>query len=127
MNKAKAALVIGGTIAAFVGTVYVVNAARTKYAPVQVQLIANPVPAPLLIDGKQVTSPATVSLPPGIHTLQAPTKNQNFYVTYGFDRWTLNGKTVSYTPTASILITAPAVLKAEYIIAQSGRYPLLTL
>jgi hypothetical protein len=120
---AKALILIGGAAAA-VGIAALLL--RTKaYAAMQVSIISNPIPTKLMIDGKLVDTPATVALAPGVHSFAAVPQSPDITVTWGFDRWTINGKTVSYAALTSLNITEPCTIKAEYTIAQSGRYPLV--
>jgi hypothetical protein len=120
MSK-KAVAVVGG-VAGLVGLGWLITRAKAKQA-VPVTVMSNPIRTILLIDGQEVETPAHISLTLGQHRFAAAPKSPNLVVLYGFDRWTVNGKTVSYGTTATINITAPATVTAQYMIAQSGRYP----
>ena len=123
LNK-KQALGIGAGVVAAVGLSYLITRLKPKQA-VPVTVMANPINTVLLIDGQEVRTPATINLTPGQHTFAASPKSPDLVVLYGFDRWTLNAKTVSYNTTATINITAPSTVTAQYMIAQSGRYPII--
>lgn len=125
MNK-KQALAVASAIAAAVGLGYLITRGKAK-PPVPVTVMANPIRTILLIDGQEVETPARINLTSGQHTFAASPKSPNLVVLYGFDRWTLNGQTVSYNTTATINITSPSTIKAEYMIAQSGRYPIMAI
>ena len=123
MSK-KAAVVVGGAIVAAVGIGWLIT--RTKAKPVfPVTVYANPIRTILLIDGQEIETPAKISLTPGKHTFIAVPKSPDLVVLYGFDRWTQNGKTISYNTKTTINITGPTTITAQYMIAESGRYPII--
>lgn len=123
MNK-KAAAAVGVGIAATLGFGYLVTRAKAEQA-VPVTISANPIRTILLIDGCEVETPARVNLRPGKHTFAAVPKSPNLVVLYGFDRWTVNGRTISYSTVTTIEITSPATIVAQYGISESGRYPII--
>ena len=123
MNK-KAAAAVGVGIAATLAFGYLVTRAKAEQV-VPVSVNANPIKTVLLIDGYEVETPIRVNLKPGKHTFTAVPKSPNLVVLYGFDRWTVNGQTISYSTVAAINITGPATITAQYMIAESGRYPIM--
>lgn len=120
----KKALAVGGAIAAAFGLGWLITRAKAKPS-VAVTVLANPIKTILLIDGREVETPARVNLSQGQHTFITAPKSPNLVVLYGFDRWTLNGQTVSYNTRVTLNITSPATISAQYMIAQSGRYPII--
>jgi hypothetical protein len=124
MSK-KAALAIGGTLAATLGIGWLIRKAAAKPI-VPVTITANPIRTILLVDGQEIETPTKLNLSPGQHTFIAVPKSPDLVVLYGFDRWTINGKTVSYNTKITPIITAPALITAQYMIAESGRYPIIT-
>jgi hypothetical protein len=124
LNKKAAVAVISGT-AALVGLGWLITRAKAKPA-IPVTVSANPIKTILLIDSQEIKTPAQVNLSFGRHTFTAAPKSPNLVVLYRFDRWTLNRKTISYATTATINITAPSTITAQYMIAESGRYPIFT-
>jgi len=125
MNK-KAAIAVGGAVAAAVGLGWLMTRAKAKPA-VSVTVTSNPIRTILLIDGLEVETPARVNLTPGQHTFAAAPKSPDLVVLYGFDRWTLNGQTVSRSTTVTLNITSPATITTQYRIAESGRYPIMAI
>ena len=95
-----------------------------KQSGLTVTVESNPIPTKISIDGAESITPLTTTLKPGLHVFVAADKVPDPNLTYGFDRWTINGETVSYDRTATLKLTGPCEIKAEYIIAESGIYPL---
>jgi hypothetical protein len=125
MNK-KTALAVGGAVVAAVGIGWLITRAKAKPA-FPVTVTANPIKTILLIDGQEIETPTRINLTPGQHTFIAIPKSPNLVVLYGFDRWTQNGQTVSYNTKATINITGPATITAQYTISESGRYPIIAI
>jgi hypothetical protein len=123
LNK-KAVAVVGG-IAGLVGLGWLISRALAK-PTVQVALTSKPIPTMILVDDKQlVATPKTITLTKGKHTFAAVPKSPDLVLTYAFRSWTLNGQVASYSPTAQINITKPAVVTANFLVSQSGIYPII--
>lgn len=125
MNKVAA--VVGG-VAATLGVGFLIHRALAKPKLVKVQLTANPVKTVILIDDMiEVTTPRTIQLKPGTHKFAAVPTTPNLHITYGFDKWTVNGYAVSYSPTAIINITSPCRITAEFLMVEAGIYPIMAV
>jgi len=122
MNK-KAVAVVGG-VAGALGLAYLVSRALAK-PTVQVALTSKPIPTVILVDDKLVATPKILSLPKGTHKFAAVPKSPDLVLTYAFRSWTLNGQVASHSPTAQINITKPAVVTANFLVSQSGIYPII--
>jgi len=123
MNK-KAVAVVGG-VAGLVGLGWLVSRALAK-PTVQVALTSKPIPTVILVDDKlEVATPKILSLPKGTHKFAAVPKSPDLVLTYAFRSWTLNGQVASHSPTAQINITKPAVVTANFLVSQSGVYPVI--
>jgi len=123
MNK-KAVAVVGG-VAGALGIAYLVSRALAK-PTVQVALTSKPIPTIILVDDKlEVATPKTITLTKGKHTFAAVPKSPDLFLTYAFRSWTLNGEVASYSPTAQINITKPTVVTANFLVSQSGIYPII--
>jgi len=121
MSK-KAVAVIGG-IAGVVGLGWLISRALAKPA-VPVTLTSNPIRTILLIDDKtEVATPNRITLTKGKHRFAAVPKSPDLLIAYGFDKWAVNRQTVSYEPTVELNIIKPAVITAQYMMVESGRYP----
>jgi hypothetical protein len=91
----------------------------------QIELNTNPsLSAKISIDGHVYTSPTTVSLKPGQHTFSAISQvaggPMDQYVTYAFNCWRINGKCVSYMPTALLAITGSLTVTAQYMLGEGN-------
>jgi hypothetical protein len=119
-TKAVAAIAI---IGAGAGALFLISQARaqaSKTAPVQIQIQSNPIPTILSVDGVEIETPATIMLSPGVHTFAAVPKSPDLLITYGFDKWQLNGVTVGYMTTTQINITGPSVITAQFMMIEAG-------
>jgi hypothetical protein len=123
MSK-KAVAVVGG-IAGVAGIAYLISRVAAK-PTVQVALTSKPIRTVILVDGKDlVATPKTITLTKGKHTFAAVPKSPDLVLTYAFHSWTLNGQVASHSPTAQINITKPAVVTANFLVSQSGVYPVI--
>jgi hypothetical protein len=87
----------------------------------EVQVMTNPLlAAKICIDGQLIHGAGTVMLTPGMHTFSAISNISELDITYSFDQWTNNGKSISYNPTTMINITGPCTITAQYILGQAG-------
>jgi len=123
----KTAAVIGG-VGATLGIGFLIFRALAKPKLVEVQLRANPVKTVILIDNMiEVTTPKTIQLKPGTHKFAAVPTTPNLHITYGFDKWTVNGAAVSYSPTAILNITSPCRITAQFLMVEAGIYPIMPM
>jgi hypothetical protein len=123
MDK-KTVAVIGG-IAGLIGLGWLVSKVSAK-PTVQVALTSKPIRTIILVDDKlEVATPATVKLQKGKHKFAAVPKSPDLTLTYGFHKWTENGYTVSHNTTAEINITRPTTITANFLVTQSGVYPII--
>jgi hypothetical protein len=105
----------------YMAILYESKSVKFQGTPVQIQIQTNPlIAAKISIDGQVFTAPTTVNLAPGQHKFSAVSKVPYEFITYGFDCWELNGKTVSYMATALITITGACTVTAQYMLAESG-------
>jgi len=122
MNK-KAVVIIGG-IAGLAGLGWLISRVAAK--PVQVYLTSKPIRTIILVDGKElVTTPKTIALSKGKHKFSAVPKSPDLVLTYGFRCWTVNGYPVSYNTIAEINITQPTTITANFLVTESGIYPII--
>lgn len=122
MNKAAA--IVGG-VAGALGLGFLISRVLAKPL-VKVQLTANPVKTVVLVDDMiEVTTPKTIMLKPGKHKFAAVQKTPNLNVTYGFNCWTINGLAVGYLPTAIIDVRQPCRIVAQFVMIESGVYPIM--
>ena len=120
MSK-KAVAVVGG----IAGIAYLISRVAAK-PTVQVALTSKPIRTIILVDDKlEVATPKTITLTKGKHTFAAVPKSPDLVLTYAFHSWTLNGQVASHSPTAQINITKPAVVTANFLVSQSGVYPVI--
>jgi len=120
-----AKLLVGGAIIGS-SALFIYNLFFRPKPTVQVALNSNPTRTIILVDGKiEVATPKTIALCPGKHRFTAMPKSPDLLVTYGFDKWTVNRQTVSYEPTVEINITRPLILTAQFIVVESGIYPIV--
>jgi len=90
----------------------------------QIQVTTNPqLPVKITVDGQLILVPGTINLAAGVHTFCADTQVQQLLTIYGFDQWIAYGKAASYKNIASINITGPCTIIAQYMLAQSGITP----
>jgi len=123
MSK-KAVVIIGG-IAGLVGLGWLISRVAAKPA-LQVQLTSKPIQTIILVDGKElVTTPKTITLTKGTHRFAAVTKSPDLVLTYGFISWTVNGSLASLNSVADINITKPTTITANFIVSESGVYPII--
>jgi len=123
LNK-KAVAVIGG-IAGLVGLGWLISRVGAK-PTVQVFLTSKPIRTIILVDGKElVATPKAIALTKGTHKFATVPKSPDLVLTYAFRSWTLNGQVASHSPTAQINITKPAVVTANFLVSQSGIYPII--
>ena len=123
LNK-KAVAVIGG-VAGALGIAYLISRVAAK-PTVQVTLTSKPIPTIILVDGKNlIATPKTIRLTKGKHTFAAVPKSPDLMLTYGFHSWTANGEVASHNPTMEINITHPATITANFLVTQSGIYPII--
>lgn len=123
LNK-KAVAVIGG-IAGVAGIAYLISRVAAK-PTVQVALTSKPIRTIILVDDKQlVATPKTIALTKGKHTFAAVPKSPDLVLTYGFHSWTLNGYPVSHNTKTEINITKPTTITANFLVTQSGIYPVI--
>jgi len=123
LNK-KAVAVVGG-IAGLVGLGWLISRVAAK-PTVQVSLTSKPIRTIILVDDKQlVATPKTIKLTKGKHRFAAVPKSPDLVLTYGFHSWTINGQVASHNPTAEINITHPTVITANFLVTQSGVYPVI--
>ncbi len=124
----KAVAVIGG-IAGVVGLGWLVSKALAKPPTVPVALTSNPIRTVMLIDDKfEVATPKTIHLTGGTHKFKASMKSPDLLLTYQIDKWVVNGKTVATdTDTLTIEIKKPTTIRLDYMLADSGVSPILTI
>jgi hypothetical protein len=121
----KKAIALVGGIVGLVGLGWLISRVGAK-PTVQVALTSKPIRTIILVDDKQlVATPKTIALPKGKHTFAAVPKSPDLVLTYAFHSWTLNGQVASHSPTAQINITKPAVVTANFLVSQSGVYPII--
>lgn len=124
MNK-KAVAVVGG-IAGLVGLGWLISRVVTKPA-VQVFLTSKPIRTVILVDDKEyVTTPKTIGLSSGKHKFAAVPQSPDLVLTYGFRSWTVNGYTVSHDTITEINITQPMLISANFLVSESGVYPIIS-
>lgn len=126
MSK-KAALAVGGAILAAAGLGWLITQAKAKPTLIPVTVTSNPIKTILLIDSQEIETPTQLNLTRGQHTFIAVPKSPDLVVLYGFDRWTQDGKTISYQTKTTLTITTPTTITAQYMIAESGRYPIIAI
>jgi len=123
----KAVAVVGG-IAGLVGLVglgWLISRAVAKPS-VQVALQSHPIRTILLIDDKiEVATPRTIALTKGRHKFSAVTKSPDLTLTYSFQKWLINGATISHNPIIEINITRPTTITAKYMVSEAGIYPII--
>jgi hypothetical protein len=123
MDK-KTVAVIGG-IAGLIGLGWLVSKVSAK-PTVQVALTSKPIRTIILVDDKlEVATPATVKLQKGKHKFAAVPKSPDLTLTYAFHSWTMNGQVASHNRTIEIDITNPTTITANFIVSQSGIYPVI--
>jgi len=123
LNK-KAVAVIGG-IAGVVGLGWLISRSLAKPA-VPVTLTSNPIRTILLIDDKtEVATPNRITLTKGKHRFAAMPKSPDLTLTYGFRSWTVNRHIASYNPIMEIDIAQPTLIKANFLVSESGVYPII--
>jgi len=120
----KTIAVIGG-IAGLVGLAWLISKVSAKPS-VQVYLTSNPIRTIILVDDKElVTTPKTIALTKGKHKFAAIPKSPDLILTYGFISWTVNGYPASLNSVAEINITKPTRITANFIVSESGIYPII--
>ena len=123
LNK-KAVAVIGG-IAGLVGLGWLISRVGAK-PTVQVFLTSKPIRTIILVDGKElVTTPKAIALPKGKHKFAAVPQSPDLVLTYGFYNWTVNGYPVSHNTITEINITQPTTITANFLVTESGVYPVI--
>ena len=123
MSK-KAVAVVGG-IAGLVGLGWLISRVAAK-PTVQVALTSKPIRTIILVDDKElVTTPKTIALTKGTHKFAAVSKSPDLVLTYGFHSWTVNGYPLSHNTTLEVNITQPTTLTANFLVTQSGIYPII--
>jgi len=123
LNK-KTVAVIGG-FAGLVGLGWLISRVSAKPS-VTVFLTSNPIRTIILVDGKElVTTPKTIALSKGTHRFAVVTKSPDLVLTYGFISWTVNGSLASLNSVADINITKPTTIMANFIVSESGIYPII--
>jgi hypothetical protein len=121
----KKAIALVGGIVGLVGLGWLISRVGAK-PTVQVALTSKPIRTIILVDDKQlVATPKTITLPKGKHTFAAVPKSPDLVLTYAFHSWTLNGQVASHNPTAQINITHPTTITANFLVTQSGIYPVI--
>jgi len=122
----KAKLAVGGLIIG-AGALTIYSLFFRPKPTVKVALNSNPIRTVILVDDRiEVVTPKTITLTPGKHKFSAVSKSPNLQITYSFHKWTINGKIVSYQPTDIITITRPSVITANFLVVESGIYPVIT-
>jgi hypothetical protein len=91
----------------------------------QVEIDTNPqLVAKINIDGHLYTTPTSLQLQAGAHTLTAISQVQDGplgnYVIYVFNCWIINGKCVGYMPTLVINIKDSASITAQYMLGEGN-------
>jgi len=125
MSK-KAVAIIGG-VAALVGLGWLISRVSAKPS-VQVLLTSKPIRTVILVDNKElVTTPKTIALTKGKHRFAAVTKSPDLVLTYGFISWTVDGFPASLNSVTEINITKPTTIMANFIVSESGIYPIISL
>ena len=124
-TKGKVAVGVGAL--ALLGLVGVSVAKAQASKPITVTVKANPIRTVMLVDNREVPTPATIQLSPGVHRFAVVSQSPDLVVLYGFHKWQANGRTVGYDPTVTLKIVGPTVLTAQYIIKEAGRYPIIQL
>jgi hypothetical protein len=97
----------------------------TKQTPTfEVQIVTNPtLPIKIAVDGHTVQVPGTILLTPGAHTFYADPQIQQLLTVYTFDQWIANATGMSYRNTATLMLTGPCTVTAQYMLGQSGITP----
>ena len=122
-----AKVAVGGLILGS-GALAIYNIFFRPKPTVQVTLNSNPIHTVLLVDDKiEVATPKTVNLTKGKHKFTAIPKSPDLTLTYGFDKWTINRQVAGYQPTIETNITKPVTLTAQYIVIESGVYPIVPI
>jgi len=125
MSK-KAVAIIGG-VAALVGLGWLISRVSAKPS-VQVLLTSKPIRTVILVDNKElVTTPKTIALTKGKHRFATVTKSPDLVLTYGFISWTVDGFPASLNSVTEINITKPTTIMANFIVSESGIYPIISL
>lgn len=126
VNKAVAAAV--GVAAGLTVLGALSAAARAQVPKLQVAVMSNPIRTKILVDDVvEVTTPKTLVLSKGVHTFKAVAKSPDTLLTYQFDKWTVNGRAVAYdTPVLRLNVVGECEISAEYMLAASGVYPIIT-
>jgi len=125
MSK-KAVAIIGGVVA-LVGLGWLISRVSAKPS-VQVLLTSKPIRTVILVDNKElVTTPKTIALTKGKHRFAAVTKSPDLVLTYGFISWTVDGFPASLNSVTEINITKPTTIMANFIVSESGIYPIISL
>jgi len=120
----KAGVVIGG-IAGLVGLGWLISRVAAKPA-VPVYLMSKPIRTFILVDDKElVATPQKISLTKGKHRFAAVSKSPDLVLIYGFHSWAVNGYTVSHNTITEINITQPATITANFLVTESGVYPII--
>jgi len=123
LNK-KAVAVVGG-IAGLVGLGWLISRVAAK-PTVQVFLTSKPIWTVILVDGKElVTTPKTIALTKGRHKFAAVPQSPDLVLTYGFHSWAVNGYPVSHNTITEINITQPTTITANFLVTESGVYPII--
>lgn len=123
----EAKLAVGGLIIG-AGALTIYTLFFRPKPTVKVALNSNPIRTVILVDDRiEVVTPKTITLTPGKHKFSAVSKSPNLQMTYAFHKWTVNGKVVSHEPTATITITKPSVITAQFLMVESGVYPVIAV
>jgi len=90
-------------------------------AGIKVNLISEPYPVEMLIDGKPVAAPAELTLQEGWHTFQTSRIALDLFEEYEFYCWMVDDKIVSYDTTMKIYVSKPVTIRAVYLLSET--YP----
>jgi hypothetical protein len=124
----KKVLAVAGGIAGIAGLGWLITRALAKPS-YPVTLTSNPIRTAILVDDKAlVPTPKTITLTRGTHIFKAVPKSPDLLLTYQIDKWVVNGRTVaSDTPTLTLNITGPSKIRLDYMLAEAGVNPIVTL
>jgi len=90
-------------------------------AGIKVNLISEPYPVEILVNGKTVTAPTELSLQEGWYTFQTSRIALDLLEEYEFYCWMIDDKIVSYDTEMKTYISKPVTIRAVYLLSES--YP----
>lgn len=108
-------ITVAGVISSYIRKVKAVPAG------IKVNLISEPYPVEMLIDGKPVAAPAELTLQEGWHTFQTSRIALDLFEEYEFYCWMVDDKIVSYDTIMKIYVSKPVTIRAVYLLSET--YP----